>query len=56
MRTMLQKLEDNLTALLLEQKAAYDEYTKHPTGEAYSKILMMKKQVARAKAEVAKNK
>lgn len=54
--TALQEAEAKLTALLLEQKEAYDEYTRHQTGENYSRILKLKAQVGRAKSEVYKNK
>ena len=56
MTTALEQAEKKLADLLLEQKAAYDSYTQRQTGETYSLILKLKKQVAKAKIEVARNK
>ncbi len=54
--TALQQAEAKLEALLIEQLQAYQDYALKQTGDNYSRILKLKKQVARAKADVAKNK
>lgn len=56
MTTALQQAEAKLEALLLQQLQAYQDYALRQTGEKYSEILKLKRQVAKAKAEVARNK
>lgn len=56
MTAALKAAEDKLVTLLLEQLQAYQDYTLKQTGENYDRILKLKKQVAKAKVEVARNK
>ena len=56
MTTALKAAERKLEEVLLQQLQAYQDYTLHQTGENYDRILKLKKIVAKAKAEVARNK
>lgn len=56
MTTALKQAEAKLEAVLLEQLQAYQDYTLKQTSDNYDRILKLKKQVAKAKAEVARNK
>lgn len=56
MTKTLKAAEDKLTMLLLEQLQAYQDYALAQTGDNYDLILKLKKQVNKAKLEVARNK
>lgn len=55
MNQTLKQLQTKLDNLLLEQLQAYQDYTLKQTAENYDRILKLKKQVNRAKQELARN-